>query len=321
METGYWFVAGLVLLFAGGELVVRGAVGAAERLKVSRLLIGLVVVACATSSPELVLSLKAVAESAPEIAIGNVVGSNIANILLVLGFGALLMPVSVSRLMIARDGAVLIAATAFLLYVGWHYEEITPEAGILLIGALSVYLVLAYIRESAAPTRTGPAQIPEAVDDRPFALPLSLGMLALGVAGLLIGADLLVDSSIAIAEALGVPEAVIAISMIAVGTSLPELATILIAAMRKHSDIAVGAILGSNIFNILAVLGITALVEPVLVDRDFYVLDFWVMGGTSLALVLLMMAVPRIGRVAGLVMLLAYAAYMWALYNGVFFTV
>lgn len=312
--AGAYFIGGLVLLFAGGELVVRGAVAVADRLKVSRLLIGLVVIAFGTSSPELVLSLKAVSEAAPDLAVGTVIGSNTANVLLVLGFGALMMPVTVSRMMVLRDGTALMGATGFLLVVGAR-EEISSAAGILMVAALLVYVTVSYVTERIAPTPAGPAAIPEVVEERAFAMPLGLGMLALGAAGLIVGADLLVGGALDLADVLHVDERVVAISMIAVGSSLPELATILVAALRRHSDIAVGAILGSNIFNVLAVLGITAIFRPVLIDPDFYVIDYWVMAGASALLVFIMLAFRRIGRLVGAAMLLAYVAYVLLIFS------
>lgn len=315
-----WFAAGLFLLFAGGEALVRGAVGIARGLGVSPLLIGIVVVAFATSSPELFLSVEAVLADTPDIAIGNVIGSNIANILLVLGIGGLLAPVPSDRRVARRDGVVMLAASIGLTMLAVQ-GVISTQAGAAMVIALVLYLAGCYVsernhlrarRRAEAVTDAVEHELPVPGNGAGWSFALTLG----GLVALLVGANLLIDGVTELAIALGVPEGVIALSLVAVGTSLPEIATIMAAALRGHSEVAVGAVVGSNIFNVLAVLGITAIARPVVISPEWLKIDLWVMLAAAVLVVLILAFRPMIGRLTAFAMLVAYFTYVVWRYGG-----
>lgn len=295
------FVAfGLVALLIGGDLLVRGAVGAARRFGVSPMVIGLTLVGFGTSAPELVTSLSAALSGAPGIAMGNVVGSNIANILLILGVAALIRPVTAQMSALPRE-ALWVGGSALLLAGLSLVGQIGTATGASLLALLGLYLWGAF-RSSTAPADTD-LSIP--TDALPAASLRLLGGLALTIGG----AIALVDGATGIARAYGVPEAVIGLTLVAVGTSLPELATTVMAARRGQSDVALGNILGSGIFNILGILGTTALVVPLPID-PLIGRDIWVMLGTTALLLAMLFWQSRISRATGAGFLLLYAGYM-----------
>lgn len=298
-----YVLGGLIALFFGGEALVRGAVGIARRLAIPPLLIGLTVVGFGTSTPELLVSVDAALGGVPDIAIGNIVGSNIGNILLIVGLSALVWPIRVMGGTLRRDTTVMMAATVALLPLFWM-GEIGRLSGALLFAALMGYLIWAY-------RHPGPEADEE--DTSPL-LPLWQTALwvAFGLGALMLGARFLVDGAVNIARGMGVSEAFIGLTIVAIGTSLPELATSLIAALRKQSEIAIGNIVGSNIFNVLGILGVTAMVSPIPVADRFFSFDLPVMIAVSAVLTALLLLRPQIGRISGLALLVAYAAYVWA---------
>lgn len=307
----YVFLAvGLVLLVAGSDLVVRGGVGLSRALGLSPLLIGLVVVSAGTSLPELVVSLQAAFREAPGLAVGNVVGSNIVNILLILGLGALIRPVPSSPKVVIRDGSVLIVASLALLLVT-RGGTINAHIGWLFLAGFVAYLVLSFFTDWR---RGGGASSAGARGPEISASQASLGMaallLAFGLVALYFGARYLVDGGVAIARTYHVPEAVIGLTVIAIGTSLPELATTVFASARGQTNIAVGNLIGSNIFNILLVLGATAVVHPLPVSSLVAHFDVYVMVGAALLVVPLMASAWRVSRMQGLLLVLCYVAYM-----------
>ncbi|MEZ5731273.1 MAG: calcium/sodium antiporter [Paracoccaceae bacterium] len=305
--TYVFFGLGLIGLFVGGELLVRGAVGVAKRFHVPPLVIGLTIVGFGTSTPELLVSLQAAFGGTPSIAIGNVIGSNIANILLILGVSAAIYPVTMRLSELRQDVAAMIAASlAFWLII--LDGGVSRLEGVLLFAALLVYLVL------SLRGRAGAAPPAEKEENAP--LWLSLVKTAAGLVILMAGARLLVDSASEIARAYGVSEAVIGLTIIAVGTSLPELATSVIAALRKQPEISLGNIVGSNIFNILCILGLTAMVVPVPVEPRFAAIDIWVMIAAAFAFFLLAALAGRAGRPVGVALLLAYCGYVAYLAQG-----
>jgi cation:H+ antiporter len=294
-----YLLGGLVALFVGGEALVRGAVGIARALAMPPLLIGLTVVGFGTSTPELLVSVDAAWRGVPDIAIGN--------ILLIVGLSALVWPIRPPGGTLRRDLAVMVAAALALIPLFW-LGELGRLAGAGLVAGLAAYLVWAYRSAAGEGTGTG-----EGADSGAALPPWQAGLwVALGLAGLMLGARFLVDGAVNIARGYGVSEAFIGLSIVAVGTSLPELATSLIAAIRRNSDIAIGNIVGSNIFNVLGILGVTALVAPIPAAGRFLGFDLPVMLAASVALAGLLLARPAIGRGAGLALLVAYAAYLWA---------
>jgi cation:H+ antiporter len=305
-----FIVAGLLALFLGGEALVRGASGLARALGVSPLLIGLVVVGFGTSAPELTTSISAALQGSPAVAAGNVVGSNIANVLLILGVTALIGPVLVNRAAFMRDGAVLIVATlivaAMLAFTG-----VGRLAGGALAAGLIAYVVFSYILDRRGRSAAADLHAAEADLIEPAGKPLLAAvMLAAGLVGVVGGAALLVQGAVTLAEAAGVSEAVIGLTIVAVGTSLPELAASVSAARRGQSDIALGNIIGSNIFNALGILGVTALVQPFAAGAGLAALDLAVMIAAALVLIGFAMTGWRIGRREGAILLIAYAAYL-----------
>lgn len=311
-----FILAGLGLLFAGGEALVRGSVALAERLGLSKMVIGLTIVGFGTSAPELLVSVQAALSGNPEIALGNVVGSNIANILLIIGVGALILPIAGWQRSAVREA--LVASLVALALLGFMQGGLLgrAEGGALLL-ALAVYLGATFWLE-----RQGEAtgHFDHEAEER-RALPakspwLSLLLVVGGIAALVFGADLLVDGATTIARSFGVSDAVIGLTLVAVGTSLPELATSIVAAIRRHSDVVVGNVLGSNIFNVLAILGITAVIAPVEVSARFQGGDTLLMLALSCGFAALLFLLRRIGRPIGAVMVLGYLVYLYLLYAG-----
>jgi len=299
-----FLIAGLIGLFFGGEALVRGSVGIARRMAIPPLLIGLTVVGFGTSTPELLVSLDAAWRGVPDIALGNVVGSNIANILLIIGLSALVWPIRVLGDTLRRDTAVMVAA-ALVLVPMFALGQMGRVSGLLLAAGLVVYLVMA--DRQAGDVGPEDAGLPAASP-----LVISVLWVIAGLVALIAGAKLLVDSAVVIARDFGISEAFIGLTIVAVGTSLPELATSLIAAFRRQSEIAIGNIVGSNIFNVLGILGVTALVAPIPVASRFLTFDLPVMIAVSVVLAALLLLRPVIGRGTGLVLLAGYAAYVWA---------
>jgi len=303
-----YVVAGLIGLFFGGEALVRGSVGIARRMAISPLLIGLTVVGFGTSTPELLVSVNAALSGVPDIAVGNIVGSNIANILLIVGLSAMVWPITVMGATLRRDTAVMVAAALALIPI-FAMGLIGRPAGLALVLALVGYLVWAFMQ---------PGDVEE---EDSSASPLTSVIVSVlwvvgGLVALMFGARFLVDGAVSIARGYGISEAFIGLTIVAVGTSLPELATSLIAAFRRQSEIAIGNIIGSNIFNVLGILGVTALIMPVPVAPRFLTFDLPVMIAVSLVLTALLLARSVIGRGIGFILLAGYFVYVWAAAQG-----
>lgn len=312
MTMTYGLLAvGLVLLIAGGETLVRGATTAARSLGVSPLLIGLTLVGMGTSAPELVTSLTAVLAGSPGIALGNVVGSNTANILLILGLAALISPIIVDRGAFRRDGWMLVASTVVCV-AAVLAGTVTYVWGLVMLTGLAAYLVWAWMGERQSPDREA-RKFEHLTEDVPVVrggIWSGLGLALVGIALTIGGARLLVDNAVIVARDVGVSDTVIGLTVVAVGTSLPELVTSAVAAFRRHSDVALGNIIGSNIYNVLGILGITALVAPVRVPPEIIRLDIWVMVAATALVVLFVRTGMRIVRLEGLALLVAYGAYI-----------
>lgn len=327
MEIWIPLIGGLALLIAGAELLVRGAVRLAEGMGVSSLLIGLTIVGFGTSTPELVTSVEAALLNSPGIAVGNIVGSNIFNILIILGLSALICPLAVSTTTLRRDGTWVIGTALLLALVGviWSLDRFVA-VGLLVL--LTVYLVRAWRQErQVAPgggEHTAVFEKAEALEHldpglRPAAAAkpkglgwvLPLGLCLGGLALLVFGASNFVTASVELARLFGVSETVIGLTIVAAGTSMPELATSTIAALRKQSDVAIGNVLGSNIYNVLGIGGVTALIAPTAVPAQIAGFDSWVMVGVSLLLLLLLWTGRRLSRLEGACLIAGYGAYVW----------
>jgi cation:H+ antiporter len=314
-----YFVGGLAALIAGGQFLLRGSIGTAQILRVSPLFAGLVFVALGTSLPELVVVLTALGKSQPDLAVGNVVGSNISNILLILGLSAIISPITIRRSMVFRDAFTMVLATVIFVLIAQHSDQFGFFQGIILVGVLVIYLLLAFVVEQLSESETGDKLRALASSPRlPVrVIPLDVLLIALGAALLFYGARFTVEGASAIATRLGVSQAVIGLSILAIGTSLPELATCIIASLRRQYDVVVGNVLGSNIVNILAVIGIPALMQPVDVSTRIAHLDMWIMLAASVVLLPFMVTNWRLSRGEGIILVVFYVAYIAALYMGI----
>ena len=305
---------GIALLTCGGEALIRGSLAAAKRLGVSPLLSGLVIVGFGTSAPELVVSVNAAIEGRPDIAIGNVVGSNISNILLILGICAVITPLAVKPLVLRRDAVTVVAASIlFLVLVLVGGSALGRADAAIFLVALVTYLVWAYWSERfhAAPSGELHQAEAEEFSSAPKSVLWTVIAVVLGLSLLIGGSQVLLIGAIGIAEHFDVPEAVIGLTLVAVGTSLPELSISVIAAIRRHADVAVGNILGSNIFNLLGILGVSALLQPLPVHARILQFDQWVMLGTSLLLLLFLYTGRCVSRLEGGMLLVGYGIYVW----------
>lgn len=309
---------GFVYLLMGGDLLVRGAVALSRRWHLSPMVVGVTVVALGTSAPELFVSVEAALTGHPGIALGNVVGSNIANSLLVTGILALLAPIVTGPDRTRLDAGIMIVVSAALVLLAWDRSIGRPEGAVLLIG-LTAFLY----RQVLIGRQTWAGPPPASSDDLDWVLglPGRTWMIALlivvGAAWLPIGAWLLVESSAEIAGHLGVSEAVIGLSLVALGTSLPELATVVIAAARNQLDVALGNVIGSNILNILAIMGTAAVAAPAAIEipRQFFVVDFPVMIVSAVVIGSFVLVGQRVGRRAGAALLSAYIIYVSLLFG------
>jgi cation:H+ antiporter len=310
---------GIALLAGGGEALIRGALGLAERTGLSPLLAGLVIVGFGTSMPELVVSLDALLGGHPDIAVGNVVGSNIANILLILGLCALVTPLAVTALGLWRDALTMIGATLLFLALAaagpldWH-------AGLALLALLAAYLGISYYTERKAPDSAA-AVVHEAeagmLERHPHVVAYSVGAVLLGLLLLIAGSRVVLAGAVGIAGSLGISEALIGLTLVAVGTSLPELTVSFIAALRRRAEVAVGNILGSNIFNVLGILGVSACLRPIAVEGRIASIDQWVMLGAAVALLVFLVIGRGLNRAEGAILLSCYVGYVGASAAGV----
>jgi len=298
---------GLLLLFASGKYLVESSVAISRLLRIPTMIIGLTVVAFGTSAPELLVSIQAAISGFPEIAMGNVVGSNISNILLVLAITAIIFPIPAPSASVKRDWPIMMLVSLILFIFtlnGW----LSRIEGIVL-----VLLLLAYIGYSVYRTRgiTKPEKI--STEQSSMKWWVAVIVFLVSCVGLAFGADLLVNNAAIIAEDLGMSKRVVSITIVAVGTSIPEVATSVIAALKKETDISVGNIIGSNVMNILSVLGITSLIGPIRVDTEIIHFDIPWMLATSFLLLLLMLpaARSRITRWEGIFMISIYLLYIY----------
>jgi cation:H+ antiporter len=302
---------GLVLLVSGGELVVRGAGQLALLLGVRPLVVGLTVIAFSTSAPELAASLTAALTGSPGLALGNVIGSNIANVGLILGISGLVRTIEVQSAFLRREVPVLVVSGLLMLLLLRDGSLSRPESGFLLV-LLVTFVGYMVLSESRAK--------PDAIDEEVVAQHVDSGsriaqllVVLVGVALLVLGANRLVSGATSIAQSLGVSERVIGLTIVAVGTSLPELASSLVATRKGHTDLVLGNVVGSNIFNVLCILGLTGLVAPLEADGEALSLDLWVMVGFSLVLSALLHRGRKLFRSEAVLLIAAYLVYVYLL--------
>jgi cation:H+ antiporter len=301
-------LAGMGLLFWTGDILVKGAVGLAENLGIPQLVIGLTVVSFGTSAPELFISVQAALAGQSGIAIGNVVGSNIANVLLVIGLPALLAPVLANQTGLRRNMTAMLGLTIVFMWLLAN-GIIGRLEGALLFAAICVFVGW-QIYEGVTAGRAPEHDFHEELGEAPHRGWKVAAYLACGLVGLPIAAQMTIAGAVDIAEFFDISDAVIGLTVIAIGTSLPELATTLMAAIRNSGGVAIGNIVGSNIFNIAAIMGLTALIMPVTVADRIIAIDMWVMLATSLVLAVLAYARIKAGKLLGVTMLAGFGAYI-----------
>ena len=307
-------VAGFGLLVVGGELLVRGAVGLAERLKVSAFVIGAVVIGFGSSMPELVTSIEAALIGAPGIAIGNIVGSNIINILVVLGIAAVIAPIAISGQHVRIDTIIVCALSAAFVAVCTAFQ-LTPLIGAMLLIALAVYLTYSVRREMQS--TNAELESDQSVVDGEVQTQsgwIIAGGVLMGFALLVLGGHFVVSSAVSLAKSVGVSETIIGLTVVAFGTSLPEIVTAVVAAVRRHADVALGNVLGSCVFNLLAIAGTLALITPVSVPAKILQFDNLIMLSAATLLLIAVSLFRQIGRPLGMVFLGGYAVYLTALW-------
>jgi cation:H+ antiporter len=311
-ELILWIAAALVLLFFGAEWLVRGSSALALRLGITPLVIGLTVVAYGTSMPEMVVSTVAALKGQGDIAVGNVVGSNIFNVCVILGLSALALPLRVKVQLIRVDAPLMVGVSLLFIVLFRDFHISRLEAGFLLAGII-VYTVGSVIFARKEVSAEVQAEFTEAVVRPPGKLWRDLLLILGGLAVLVLGSRLLVTNAVELARLLGISEAVIGLTIVAAGTSMPELATSVVAAFRKQADIAIGNIVGSNLYNLLAIVGVSGLLAP-LHAPGIRMLDLYVMLGTSIALLPLMWSGFVLKRWEGAVLLAAYGGYLYVLW-------
>ena len=309
-----FFLAGLALLYFGGEKLIQGSVAIAGRLGLSTLLVSMVIIGFGTSTPELLVSVQAALKGSSDIALGNIVGSNICNILLILGISAFITRVSCDSHPVRRDAAA-VAAASLLLVLLCQGEALGRVAGAGLFVLLAGYLYYCVTLEHKTKKERKADSLHEkhiTADHavKPMAMPKAAAITVISLGALMLGANLMVTAAVSMARKFGVSEAVIGLTLVAVGTSLPELATAIVAARKKHHDVIIGNILGSNLFNILGILGITGIVAPITVTPRIAAADVWVMLAAALALLFIIYVRKVVYRMDGVLFLSAYAAYL-----------
>lgn len=313
MLIAFLIIAGLGLLFIGGEVLIRGAVALARNLGLPPMLIGLTVVAYGTSSPELVVSVQAGLTGLPGISMGNIIGSNISNILLVLGISSLILPLKADKRLIQLD-AIFMLSVVILLYFLCLSGTLSIVHGFILVGCLIGYSYITF--RSAMRERSNlPLKQTEEIEEQiklKLDTPKAIGTCVLGLIILILGADVLIRGAVDGARAFGISESTIGLTLIAFGSSAPELATAIIAAYRKHPDIAIGNVIGSNIFNIVGILGITPILHPLPIEGRFLFFDIPVLLAVTAALLLVLKHKQTISRLTGCIFTMGYVAYIAA---------
>ena len=304
----FWALSflGLFLLLISGDFLVRGAIQLSNRLGISPLMVSLTIVAFGTSAPELIVAIKATLSGSPGLALGNVVGSNIANILLVLGLPTLIMGLKNNIADAKRSfGSMIVASVLFIVFgmsgsFSWIY-------GVVLLSLLAFFLFDTFRQNSKKTLNSEILESQQKISHSWWTITL---FLILGVIGLPLGADLLVTNASALAKGYGVRDAIVGLTLVAIGTSLPELATTFIAFVRKKAEVVLGNLIGSNIFNLLAIIGITSLISPVPVDPTFIKFDFWVMLGASALIAPFILLNIQFNRLSGFLFVALYISYL-----------
>ncbi len=304
-------ILGLFVLIIGGDFLVRGASSIALRFHISPLVVGLTIVAFGTSAPELLISINAALSGSPDLAMGNVIGSNICNLALVLGITVLIGPVKVNADSIKIDWPVAMISALLLFWWAWDGELGTHEGVFFVVFLLSytVYIIRKSRKENKAIIAM--EEELELPDGPSSSIYKDLLYLAIGAAGLYFGSDWFVSGAKHLAMFLGVSQRVIGITVLALGTSLPELVTAIVASFKRETDLALGNLMGSNIFNILSILGITSLIKPIAINKTILTVDMFWMLGITLLILPMMLIQRKLGKVEGIILLCIYVYYTY----------
>lgn len=315
--TYFLIIAGFALLLVGGESVVRGSVALAQRLGVSPLIVGLTIVGFGTSLPEMVVSVNAALVGAPGLAVGNVVGSNVANILLILGVASIIAPIAVHPGAVRRDLLGMTVVTLIYVALGMM-GQIVFWHGVLMLIALFCYIGFTVWHDNKSHDEVADLHREEA--EEMGVIPLRTvsigGIIVIGLFAVVVGAEWLVTGATTLAKEFGVSDEVIGLTVVAIGTSLPELATSIVAAYRGHSDVCVGNVLGSNLFNLFGITGVTALFAPLPFSDKIVSFDLWVLLAATAIIIPFMLSGRRISRIEGSILLLLYVGFIASQFLG-----
>jgi len=306
-------VIGLVVLIIAGDIMVRGAAALARHWGVPALIVGLTIVAFGTSAPEMVVGVQAALMGEGDLAAGNVVGSNIANVLLALGLPALILAIPTNMAGVGRNSFIALFAAVLFVILAFIHSPLMQWQGAILFGGIIAYLFYMFRLAKAGaddPILEEMTEIDEGEDGLPTNTIKSIIYVILGIVGLILGGQLIVKNAVFIAAELGMSSTIIGLTIVAIGTSLPEIATVVVATYRGHPEVAIGNVLGSNVFNVFAVMGASALAGPIAIDSNLMKFDFWVMLVSSLVLLLYVLRRQPIGRKTGATFTLAYLVYL-----------
>ncbi|MFT4778497.1 MAG: cation:H+ antiporter [Flavobacteriales bacterium] len=305
-------LGGLALLVAAGELLVRGAAGLALKANISPMMVGLTVVSIGTSAPELFASVRAALEGNPGLAVGNVIGSNIANISLVLGITALINPIGVSKSLLKFDAPLMVLASLIFIFFAWDLE-LSFREGAILVGLLFAFIgsLIYRSRKEKKQQDALESDVEDLVEYQSKGYPFLILLIIAGCIGLYFGSEWFISGARNIASNLGVSDYIIGVTVVAFGTSIPELVASSIAALRNQGDLSIGNLVGSNIFNILSVIGITSMVSPLPVDAGIIGFDIWWMLGIALLIFPIMRSKYIVSRWQGALLVIIYLAYIF----------
>ena len=304
---------GFILLFVGGQILVNSSVALATSFKVSTLFISAFIIGFGTSLPELTISVGAMVKQAPDISIGNIVGSNIANILMVMGAAALISPILIPLQSVNRDVVSMLISSIILVIFMW-LNLLNGWIGMAFLSMLIFYACWSFMEEQKSKHHEK-NETKEENQQKTYKPALAILLSIIGIIALVVGADMLVDGAVSIALSFAISQTIIGLTIIAMGSSLPELVTAIIASFKKQGDVVLGNVIGSSIFNILGILGVTLLIQPIMVSPHIVGLDIWVMLGASVILAILILKKIAIGGIIGATMLLAYIVYLIWLYK------
>jgi cation:H+ antiporter len=311
IEIVLYIIGGLLMLFSGAEGLIRGSSSLALRVGITPLVVGLTVVAFGTSSPELVVSLKAALQGNGDISLGNVIGSNIANIALILGVAALIRPMKVQAQVVKREIPIMIAVT-LLLFLFLINDEINRLEGVIFFIGVIVYSVISIILAKKEKNAFVEEEFVDGIAKKSLKIRVAVPFIVIGLALLVFGANIFLEAAVEIAKRIGMSQAVIGLTIVAIGTSLPELVTSAVASFKNEADIAIGNVVGSNVFNILLILGITAIIIPVSA-LDITIIDIIVMLLTAVIVLPMTWTKFVLNRWEGTFLLIGYFIYMYHL--------